>query len=156
MKVDFINPFITSTRQMMQTMAGIREFKKVELNAEHELKSHYDVSAVIGLTGAAKGTIVLSFSETIALGILARLVGERVTVFDKDTCDAVGEMVNIIAGSASAALSRGTNALINRSIPSVVLGRGHRIHHPPNIPCINIFFRTEIGEFAMQVSFATN
>ena len=155
MKVDFINPFITATRQMMQTMAGIKEFKKAELKAEHELTSSYDVSAVIGLTGSAKGTIVLSFSEAIALEILARLVGEKVTVFDKDTCDAVGEMVNIIAGSASAALSRGTKTLINRSIPSVVLGRGHVIHHPANIPCINIYFQTEIGDFAMQVSFTT-
>lgn len=153
MRVDFINPFINATRQMMQMMAGIKEFRKVELIAEHELRATFDISAAIGLTGAARGTIVLSFTEAIALEILARLVGERVTTFDQSVCDAVGEMVNIIAGSASAELSRGTDAVIERSIPSVVLGRGHRIHHPPSIPCINIFFRTEVGEFAMQVSF---
>ncbi|MFH0729109.1 MAG: chemotaxis protein CheX [Pseudomonadota bacterium] len=156
MRVDFINPFINATRQMMLMMAGIKEFRKAELLAEHELKAAFDVSAVIGLTGAANGTIVLSFTETIASEIMARLVGEPVTVFDRSVCDAVGEMVNIIVGSASAELSRGTNTIIERSIPSVVLGRGHRIHHPANIPCINIFFHTEVGEFAMQVSFKSN
>jgi chemotaxis protein CheX len=153
MKVDFINPFITATRQLMTTMAGIKEFKKAELSAEHELVSSFDVSAAIGLTGSAQGTIVLSFSEAIAIEILARLIGEKVTKFDKDVCDAVGEMVNIIAGSASALLPQSSGSVIDRSIPSVILGRGHKIYHPPNIPCINIFFQTEIGAFAMQVSF---
>jgi hypothetical protein len=37
MRVDVINPFINATRQMMQMMAGIKEFKKAELLAEHEL-----------------------------------------------------------------------------------------------------------------------
>ncbi len=156
MRVDFINPFINATRNVMQTMAGIREFRKAELNAEHELRAHFDVSAVIGLTGAARGTIVLSFTENIAKEMLSRLIGETVTTFDKSVCDAVGEMVNIIAGSASGELSRGTDAVIERSIPSVVLGRGHSIQHPPHIPCINIFFRTEVGEFAMQVSFKSS
>jgi chemotaxis protein CheX len=153
MKVDFINPFINATRQLMTTMAGIQEFTKANLSAEHELRSSFDVSAAIGLTGSAQGTIVLSFSEKIAIEILARMIGENVTKFDKNVCDAVGEMVNIIAGSASAALSSNLEAVIDRSIPSVILGRGHKIHHPPNIPCINIFFQTEVGAFAMQVSF---
>lgn len=153
MRVDYINPFINATRQLMQMMAGINEFSKVELTAESELKATYDVSASIGLTGAAKGTIVLSFTEVIAAEILSRLVGEQVTVFDQDVCDAVGEMVNIIAGRASAELSKNGDAIIDRSIPSVVLGRGHKIFHPPDMPCINIFFRTEVGQFAMQVSF---
>lgn len=156
MKVDFINPFINSTRQMMQMMAGIKDFQKAELVAVHELRATFDVSAAIGLTGAAKGTIVLSFTEAIASEILARLVGEPVTKFDQSVCDAVGEMVNIIVGGAAAELSRGTNGAIERSIPTVFLGRGHRVHHPPSIPCINIFFRTEVGEFAMQVSFKSN
>lgn len=153
MKVDFINPFINATRQLMTTMAGIKEFKKAELSAQHELISSFDVSAAIGLTGSAQGTIVLSFSEAIAIEILARLIGEKVTKFDKSVCDAVGEMVNIIAGSASALLPQNSSSVIDRSIPSVILGRGHKIHHPPNIPCININFQTEIGAFAMQVSF---
>lgn len=138
---------------MMEVMAGIRDFEKTELTAERELRSTYDVSASIGLTGSAKGTIVLSFSKKIAIEILSRMVGETVTEFDQSVCDAVGEMVNIIAGSASAELTKGGKSIIDRSIPSVVLGRGHRIFHPPGIPTINIFFRTEVGQFAMQVSF---
>jgi chemotaxis protein CheX len=153
MDVKIINPFINATSQMMRMMAGIKEFHKAKLDAELELKAKYDVSASIGLAGAAKGTIVLSFTETIAVELLSRLVGEKIKEFDKDACDAVGEMVNIIAGSASAELSKGVGNVIDRSIPSVILGRGHRIFHPPNIPCINVIFDTEIGQFAMQISF---
>ncbi len=156
MRVDFINPFINATQQMMGVMAGIKKFKKSELVAEHQLRASFDVSASIGLTGSAQGTIVLSFTKEIAIEILSRLIGERVTQFDKSVCDAVGEMVNIIAGSASAELTKGGKSIIDRAIPSVVLGRGHRIFHPPNIPCINIFFTTEVGEFAMQVSFKSS
>ncbi len=153
MDVNIINPFINATRQMMQIMAGIEDFHKVALDVDLELKAKYDVSASIGLTGSAKGTIVLSFTEAIAVELLSRLVGEKVEHFDKSACDAVGEMVNIIAGSASAELSKGVGNVIDRSIPSVILGRGHRIFHPPNIPCINVIFKTEVGQFAMQVSF---
>lgn len=153
MDVNVINPFINATRQVMRMMAGIQTFEKSELDAELELKAKYDVSATIGLAGAARGTIVLSFSKDIAVELLSRLVGEKIEHFDKDACDAVGEMVNIIVGSASAELSEDIGNIIDRSIPSVVLGRGHRIFHPPDIPCINVVFNTEVGQFAMQVSF---
>lgn len=153
MDVNVINPFINATRKMMRMMAGIQTFEKTELNVELDLKAKYDVSATIGLAGAARGTIVLSFTKNIAVELLSRLVGEKIEQFDKSACDAVGEMVNIIAGSASAELSKNIGNVIDRSIPSVVLGRGHRIFHPPDIPCINVIFKTEVGQFAMQVSF---
>ena len=152
MKVEYINPFINATRNLMTIMAGIKDFKKKELILDQQMRTTFDISAVIGVTGDCRGSIVLSFSKKVAVQILARLVGEPVTEFDDDICDAVGEMVNVISGNAQAELLESGIGNFDRSLPNVIVGKDHVVRHPQNTPCINIFFERELGGFAVQVS----
>lgn len=151
MKVEYINPFIDSTKKLMEIMVGIQQFEKKSITVENRLASMFDVSAVIGVTGDCDGAIVLSFSEGVAQEMLSRLLGEPVFDFNDDVCDAVGEMVNIITGNAQAQLQEGGMNDLNRSVPTVVLGKGQTIKVAPGTPCINIEFSTEMGGFALQV-----
>jgi len=152
MKVEYINPFINATKNLMEVMVDIKQFEKRSVVLDQQMKSTYDVSAIIGVTGDYVGSIVLSFTKSVAAEILSKLLGEPVSDFDDDACDAVGEMVNIIAGNASAELSRNGISNLKRSLPNVIYGRGHVIKRPHDVPCINVFFETELGGFAMQVS----
>jgi chemotaxis protein CheX len=152
MKADHINPFIEATRKLMEVMVGIKHFRKQEVTLDQQLKAAFDVSAIIGITGGFTGSIVLSFSKSVAAAMLSSLLGEPVEEFDDDVCDAVSEMVNIITGNAHAILAESGYGNFERSLPNVVIGKGHVVNRPQDAPCINVFFDTELGGFAMQVS----
>jgi chemotaxis protein CheX len=152
MKADYINPFIEATKKLMEVMVGIKHFDKREVTIDQQLKAAFDVSAIIGITGGFRGSIVLSFSNNVAAAVLTSLLGEPVDEFDEDVCDAVSEMVNIITGNAHAILAEKGYGNFERSLPNVIVGKGHVVNRPQNVPCINIFFETELGGFAMQVS----
>ncbi len=152
MKVEYINPFILATKNLMSTMAGIRKFERKQLTADQVHEAAYDLSGVIGLTGGAAGTIVISFTNETAAAILSAVLGEKITEFDEMVRDSVGEIINIIAGSACSILSGNGLPNINRSIPNVIMGRGHKINTPSNLPNMKIYFATDLGDFAMQVS----
>lgn len=151
MKVEYINPFIDSTKKLMEIMVGIQQFEKKGITVETKLASMFDVSAVIGVTGDCTGAIVLSFSEGVAQEMLSRLLGEPIVDFNDDVCDAVGEMVNIITGNAQAQLQESGMNNLNRAVPTVVVGKGQAIRVAPSTPCINVEFSTELGGFALQV-----
>jgi chemotaxis protein CheX len=152
MKEEHIEPFINAARKLMEMMVGIKNFKKKEVYVDQQMNSVFDVSAIIGVTGDCTGSIVLSFSNSVASEMLGKLLGEPVREFNDDVCDAVCEMVNIIAGNASAKLTENGVGHIERSLPNVIYGKGHSIKRPQSAPAVNVVFGTELGDFAMQVS----
>jgi chemotaxis protein CheX len=156
MKVEYIDPFINATRKLMEMMVGIKDFKKKEVFVDQQMDAVFDVSAIIGVTGDCAGSIVLSFTNSVAAEMLSKLLGEPVREFDDDVCDAVCEMVNIIAGNASAELTEKGVGHMERSLPNVIYGSGHSIKSPQHAPCINVVFETELGDFAIQVSLKFN
>jgi chemotaxis protein CheX len=152
MNAEFINPFINATKRLMEIMVGIRDFEKTSMSVDQQIKSAFDVSAIIGVTGLYKGNIMLSFSTEVAVKMLSQILGETVDEFDDDVCDTVAEMVNIITSNAEKQLSKSGYGGFHRSVPSVVIGKGHIIKNPQHTPCISISFHTELGGFALQVS----
>jgi chemotaxis protein CheX len=156
MKIEYIDPFINATRKLMEVMVGIKNFKKKEVYVDQQMGAAFDVSAIIGVTGDCTGSIVLSFTNSVASEMLSKILGEPVSEFNDDVCDAVCEMVNIIAGNASAELTENGVGRMERSLPNVIYGKDHTIKRPQQAPSINVVFETELGDFAMQVSLRFN
>ena len=99
MKVEFINPFIESTFAVFKAMLNL-EPKKDKLYIKENSNPTYDVSGIIGLVGDVSGSVVISFPEDLVLLMVENFVGEKKETVDDDVVDAVGELVNIIAGNA--------------------------------------------------------
>ena len=59
---------------------------------------------MIGLSGKAKGTVVLSLDREVAIQVAAALLQEQPAGLNADVADAMGEMANMIAGQAKAQL----------------------------------------------------
>jgi chemotaxis protein CheX len=156
MKEEYIDPFINATRKLMEMMVGIKDFRKKEVSVDQQMNVVCDVSAIIGVTGDCTGSIVLSFTNSVATKMLSKLLGEPVKEFNDDVCDAVCEMVNIIAGNASAELNEKRVGRMERSLPNVIYGNGHAIKSPQHAPVVNLVFETELGDFALQVSLKFN
>jgi len=149
MDVRYINPFITSCRQVFDTMVHVR----IKLGKPY-LRTHggtqFMVSAVLGLGGAVTGCVVLRFSAGVAMGLASGLAKSPIVALDDDCVDALGEIANMVAGSAKKELPGGLTTL---SVPSVVLG-DHRINYPSGTPIIIIPCETELGEFIIEVALA--
>jgi len=142
-----IVPFVNSVRTIFSTMV------RVESTIERpQLKTHpepaYDVSGIIGFTGAIVGSVVVSFQSACALKLVEAFAGMPLEKNSPDFCDAIGELANMIAGAAKKEL--GVTAGI--TCPSVVIGTGHVIARLSDVPCVVIPVSTPVGHFAVEVN----
>lgn len=150
MTAEYINPVISATKNVFETMLDCTA-TRTGLMLKETMSPRHELSAVIGVTGKVAGTIVVSMSESAALGVLDRMVGIKAPEINTEVCDAVGELTNMIAGSAKAQLER---LELSISIPNIVSGKNHNVHYPSNVQPICIVFDSEIGPFAIEVGFA--
>ncbi len=63
-RVEFINPFIESTHSVFATMLKL-EVRRGPLSLKQGLQPEHDISGIIGLSGMAKGTVLLSMSALL-------------------------------------------------------------------------------------------
>lgn len=147
MNVEYINPFLTSTISVFDTMLGCTltrgtPYVKSDSQPEHE------VSGVIGLSGKAQGTVVLGLNREAALNAAEALLEERPSEINGDVTDAVGELANIIAGRAKAQLE---HLAMSVSLPTVITGKHHCVQFPTKVTPICIPFESEWGPVTVEV-----
>jgi chemotaxis protein CheX len=149
MDVKFINAFVEGTVNVLKTMAFIDPKPGAPYMKKDSVASG-DVSGIIGLTGAARGSLALSFSEGCILKIVSNMLGEEMTVLNHEISDAVGEITNMVSGSARKILESGGTTVI-AAIPTVVAGKNHSILHVLGEPSIIIPFTTDAGPFVVDI-----
>lgn len=143
----YIIPFIKSAKNVFETMF------QMPLNCgtpaiKTESGPTYDVSAIIGFAGEIEGAVVLSFPEAIARRIVTLFTGAEVTS-KEDLSDAVGEIVNMVAGGAKAQFS---GKKVSISCPSVVIGAGHVVHGKKDTIAVVIPASCDCGEFTIEIA----
>ncbi len=151
MDVKLINPFISATVEVLETMA----FTKANVGKPYLKKEEIaagDVSGVIGLTGERNGSVSVSFAEECILKIVSNMLGEEYSVVNDDIKDAVGELTNMISGQARKTLD-GIGYKFDAAIPTVVVGKDHVISHISSGPMIAIPFDTPNGSFTIEICF---
>ena len=149
MNVAYVNPFIESTLRSLDMMAGIKA-DKTGLALKEDLITTFDISAIIGLTGETSGSIIISMPEKLACKVASNMLMEEIPTLNKSVEDAIGEIGNIVVGDARRALIQEGHSL-NISIPTVVIGAGHKISRSGDVPCIAIPFTTSFGDFEVNV-----
>lgn len=145
-----VNPVIVATRSVFETMLDITP-RRSGLSLNDELVPSHELSAVIGITGQLLGTVVLSLSESAAIGVYNAMLDQKVTQVNNDVCDAVAELTNMIAGAAKSQLE-GLGLQI--SIPNIVSGRSFRILYPSRVTPVCIAYESDIGPLTVEVGFA--
>jgi chemotaxis protein CheX len=138
--------FINSIREVLATMASITvAIGKPSLKADPA--PLYDVSGIIGFSGNFSGAMVLSFQTRTAIAIVKAFAGADIPPNSPDFGDAVGELANMIAGSAKKSFGAETSI----GVPSVIIGKGHTIARLQGVPCVIIPCNTMAGDFALEV-----
>lgn len=143
-----IVPFMQSIQNVFSTMLQL----PVNIGEPHvktDSGSTYDVSGIIGMSGDVTGAVVLSFPYDTAERIVALFTGQEASVSHDDFADAIGELVNMVAGGAKGMFHDRSTSI---SCPSVVVGKEHTIRRPKDIPCISIPCETDCGALSIEVS----
>ncbi len=146
MKVEYIHPFIKATENTFQ------EVIRISINAGSPYvyqgnKDLMEVSAIIGLAGEAQGAVILSFEKESCLKISKNFTGIDSQHIDENVTDAIGEIVNIIAGNAKEGLMQ---YRIYISLPKVIIGSAD-LRMPKNTPTITVPFQSDLGSFNLTV-----
>src|SRR5262245_58108912 len=143
MESTIIVQFVNAVRNVFSTMAktnvtcGKPHFKAAEM------RSH-EVSGIIGFAGSITGAIILSLPREVAVELVARFSTLRLEPGHPDFADALGELVNMVAGSAKSKIPQ-TDVTI--SCPTVVLGNNIQVLQGKSQPIIVIPCQCDAGTF---------
>jgi chemotaxis protein CheX len=146
MRAEYINPFIGAVTSVFNTMLNC-QVTRGAIFLKNGAESAHEISGIIGLSGRASGTVVVSLNRQTALSAAETLLGEKQTEINADVKDAVGELANMIAGGAKAQLAQLDMSL---TIPTVVTGH-FSVGFPSKIPPICIPFETPWGPLTVEV-----
>ncbi len=155
MNVEFINPFLHSITNILNTMAT--------LNVEHgsiSLKNHNtplgDVTGIICMSSPqTQGTLAISFSAPVIIDITQRMLNEKVSAIDETVTDLVGELTNMVSGSAKRLLDeKGYD--FDMATPEVFSGKDKVIAHQENTAVIIIPLKAESGDLFVEICFEKN
>lgn len=147
MKAEYINPFVTAAAEVFSTMLQC-ELTRGKLAIGNGAQPTMDISGVIGLSGRATGTVVLSLDRAVALSATEILLGQKCTSIDGDVIDAVGELTNMVAGRAKAGLE---HLAMSLALPTVITGKNHVISFGSATQTLAIPFTCEWGGLVVEV-----
>ncbi|MBL4869057.1 MAG: chemotaxis protein CheX [Pseudomonadales bacterium] len=155
MDVTVINPFITGLSDVLTNMTDI-EFKinKIHLKTADDLPR--TVTGFIDLSAeTTKGSLAICFDRDVILEVYEKILGEAVIEINEDVEDCVGEITNMVCGTAKALLAAKGHQF-ELTTPSVILGDTTAIPHFQPKPIIVIPFSTEKGDIHIEVTIKTD
>ena len=125
---NYVEPFVEVAINTFKEFCGVDVSPRHPFFMDPDKEFEWDISAVIGLSGAVKGAIIISMKADLAIKLTDLLAGEGHTDIDADVVDAIGEVNNIIAGNIKPKVPNGDKIVI--SIPTIIKGKEHSIAWP--------------------------
>ncbi len=145
-----INAFIDGVSKTMTTMANTHcEIGKPFVEKKFETKG--DIAGLIGMVaGTMKGTMTISYEKAAAFHVIKNMLDEDHTEISEEIIDAIGELTNMIYGTAKTTLNElGYN--FEMAIPTVVVGN-LKITSYHNGATLVIPFNSEGGKFFVELT----
>ena len=133
----YIQPFIDVTKSTFKDFVGAELIVDRPYIQQKDKANEWDISGLIGLSGEARGAVSIGMKSALAIKLTDMLTSTRHSSIDEEVVDAIGEIVNIIAGNAKKGLEEAFRLVI--SLPTIVKGAGHQIqwpHEQARIICI--------------------
>jgi len=149
----FIQPFIDGSAEVFRDLCGTEvKAGRAYFVSKDEFETIWDISGIIGLSGDANGAVAISLKDVTAFELTRILTGEEHTSIDKYVTDAMGEIINIIAGNVKNIYEK--KHRIKITMPSIIKGKAHSIVWPSEkarIICIPFTIFSE-QEFCLSIA----
>jgi CheY-specific phosphatase CheX len=116
-----------ATKDVFATMLAM-ELQSEGVSENHHPPLSSEISALLGVAGVLQGTVFVHCTHTQGQLFTARLLGSaQGELHEEDVVlDAVGELVNMVAGNLKRVLSDGQ--LFDLSVPTVAVPQGGRLY----------------------------
>ncbi len=155
LKEDLIRDIVEATSDVLSTMASFEVKAKefVQRNGTPEcldVTACMDITGILGFSGGRKGSILITFTEAIALKVVGGMLGVTLSKIDADVRDGVGEIINMIAGGAKTRLQQ-QGVFFDLSIPNTIIGQNHQIKAAVSAVRTRIDFESCAGDFFIEV-----
>ena len=147
MQADYINCFVAAVQNVFRTMLNT-EVTVARPHVKTESTSSHDVTGIVTLSGDVVGAVALSFPSESGVNAVEALSETRCEFGSDEFSDAIGELANMVSGNAKKDLD---NLSVNISIPTVVIGRNHRLGRQVLGPWIVLDCESVLGAFTMAV-----
>jgi len=149
MNPQYIDNFISATVSTFDAMLGCQLIPQDPRAAVGE-EPEYEVSGIIGLSSKkAKGIVILNLTREAALSSSEAMLGERSSELDGDVIDAVGELTNIIAGTAK---SKMEHLALDISLPTTIVGKQHVMGFPHKAVAVSLPFTCPWGAVEVEAA----
>lgn len=149
MDAAYIRPFLDSVNSVFVTMLGVQP-QPLEGRPETGPPGA-QLTSLIGISGSISGMVLLRFPPQTALNLAGRMLSTRFGGITDEVIDAISEIVNMVAGSAKARFD--SHPPLQLGLPTVVEGAGYRVKYPRKSVLVEVAFRSEAGEFSLEVTY---
>ncbi|ROR21934.1 chemotaxis protein CheX [Mobilisporobacter senegalensis] len=120
MSADFINPFLVAATKILKDMVMIDAKVGKPFVKTSEFRED-SVVIIIGVTGEARGQVMIAFEKNVACDIVSKMIMMPVAVLDELGNSAICELGNMILGNAATVFST-KGILIDITPPTLAEG----------------------------------
>lgn len=150
--VEFINPFISATKTVLETQANLKLVPGKAYLRKPTENIPMEIAGVLNLVCSEfKGSISLCFRGQVFLNIYESMVGEKHAQITSEIQDAAGELLNIIFGQAKTILNDQKGYSLEKSLPTILVGEKLKLHHQSRSPAIILPFDCGAGTFHVEI-----
>jgi chemotaxis protein CheX len=142
-----IQPFAICAKDVFSMMLNW-ETELTGIFTNERFMSRYDCSGLIGVSGALRGSIVVSVVQDVAFAAAEAFLGTKPKSITDEVIDMVGELTNMIAGSGKDRL--GIPGIL-LGLPTVITGKGHTVSFDNGAHVEILQFSSPHGPFTVEI-----
>ena len=148
MKVEYVNPFVTSCHKILEMVLQETPTRD-QLTALPTTFTSEQLNVTLGVTGAVTGTVIYGMSLVTADRIASTMIGQPIKTFDQLAASAIAELCNMISGNALTLLSE-AGFVCDIAPPTLIRGSNLKIS-TFSVPAIIVPFTVTQGSFKVTV-----
>ena len=153
MRYEYIEPFVTSTIKVLDTVIQT-DIAKGAVSLVSGGRIIGDVAIIVRIQGDSDGSIVLNMQEETALNICSVMFGDSAVALTPREMDSIAELANMIAGNATSVLNDMGYDL--QVLPPLIITKEHSLRGAARLEAFQVPLYTEYGEIMMHVALRTN
>ncbi|MGL4367506.1 MAG: chemotaxis protein CheX [Brevinemataceae bacterium] len=154
MLIDYINPFVEATFEIMSEILN-SPIKRGQIQLKNIGEEMKGIAVIIGVTGNVSGRIIFDMNESTALLLSEKLNNEQFSSFNTLARSTISEIANMITGRAVTKLAKDSRSF-NFSPPTLLSGANIFIFETGTIEALIIPIDTGYGVLDINIAFKEN
>ena len=149
MRVEYINPFVESSVNVLKEVLGL-QVRRENVSLKSKALPVLDIAVIVGPAGQVEGRVIFDLDRKTALNIASKMNDETLTEFDDLAKATITELGNMITGRAVTKLSE-LGYKFDVTPPAIFTGNNMEISDV-NIEALIVPIETELGRVEVNVA----